>query len=183
MPDDIDYTALWRAVLRLPHHREEHSIHGPDHWLRVERNACILAHRTGACIEVVRLFALFHDSRRINDWTDSGHGERGAQLAAELRGSLYDLSDENFEVLQYACTWHTEGHHHEDPTIGTCWDADRLDIGRAGISPDAAFMSTEFGREIATHGTVMPWLELARPHVADSEHHHLTWQSFRNPGE
>jgi hypothetical protein len=34
----------------------------------------------------------------------------------------------------------------EDPTIGTCWNAYRLDIGRAGITPEASYMSNAAGR-------------------------------------
>ena len=113
-----------------------------------------------------------------NDWTDSGHGKRGGEFATELRGSAFDLSDEDMDLLVYACTWHTEGFHHDDPTIGTCWDADRLDIGRAGVIPNAKFMSTDFGREIANHGNVMPWLDLAKPHLVDPENHHIKGRGF-----
>jgi uncharacterized protein len=44
----------------------------------------------------------------------------------------------------------------DDPTIGTCWDADRLDLARegVGIQPRARYMSTEFAREIADHGAI-----------------------------
>ncbi|MGB5446898.1 MAG: hypothetical protein WBM99_15485, partial [Psychromonas sp.] len=34
-----------------------------------------------------------------------------------------------------------------DPTIGTCWDADRLDLGRYGIYPKAQFLSTEAAKD------------------------------------
>jgi hypothetical protein len=33
------------------------------------------------------------------------------------------------------------------PTIGCCWVADQLDLGRVGIEPDAKMMSTEAGRK------------------------------------
>jgi uncharacterized protein len=135
------------------------SIHGPDHWRRVERNGLLLATRTGADIAVVRLFALFHDSRRENDGWDDGHGARGAEYATSLRGTAYELSDDRFELLHYACVWHTDSEHHDDPTIATCWDADRLDLGRVGVIPDPKFMSTDFGREIAANGWVRPLTE------------------------
>jgi len=144
---------LWHRVTSEFDHRP-YSIHGPDHWRRVERNGLLLATRSGANIIVVRLFALFHDCRRMNDGWDPGHGARGAEHAASLRGVEYDLPDEDFERLHYACTWHTEGRRHDDPTIGTCWDADRLDLGRAGITPNSLFMSTEFAREIADRGSL-----------------------------
>jgi hypothetical protein len=37
----------------------------------------------------------------------------------------------------------------DDPTIGTCWDADRLDLVRVGTQSEPSYMSTEFGSEIA----------------------------------
>jgi uncharacterized protein len=155
MNDVFDH--LWQLVT-TQFHTAGYSVHGPDHWRRVERNGLLLATRTGADIAVVRLFALFHDSRRENDGWDHGHGMRGAEYAATLRGSAYILSDDRFEILRYACVWHTDGKHHNDPTIATCWDADRLDLGRVGIIPDPAFMSTDFGREIAAYGSIQPFL-------------------------
>jgi uncharacterized protein len=117
---------LWELVIQQ-HHAPIYSVHGPAHWRRVERNGLLLSTRTGADVFVVRLFALFHDSRRENDGYDKGHGARGAEYAASLRGSAYELDDERFELLRCACEWHTDQRHHDDPTIATCWDADRLD--------------------------------------------------------
>lgn len=118
----------------------------------------LLATRSGAVEEVVRLFAVFHDSRREHDGWDNTHGSRGAAYAKRLRGVLFDISDQHFELLQYACKWHTHGRLSDEPTIGTCWDADRLDLGRVGIEPEARYMSTEFGREIAVHGSIEPFI-------------------------
>ncbi len=160
MSTSSGFDLLWRELCGPHHHHSPYSIHGPDHWLRVLRNGRILSARTGANIEVVQLFALFHDSKRINDGWDPGHGQRGAEHAASLRGKWFDLSDDDFDLLHYACAWHTEGHHHENPTIGTCWDADRLDLGRCGLIPSPEFMSTAFGAEIAEHGSIEPWLHL-----------------------
>jgi uncharacterized protein len=101
---------------------------------------------------VVRLFAVFHDSRRENDGVDFEHGERGAEYAASLRGTLFDLSDTHLELLQYACRWHTQGQLSDDPTIGACWDADRLDLTRIGMTPKAEFMSTALGRTLSSQG-------------------------------
>ncbi|HEX8371847.1 MAG TPA: hypothetical protein VF585_03635 [Chthoniobacterales bacterium] len=139
-----DFTLLWQLVAEQ-FHVPGYYVHGPDHWRRVERNALLLATRTGADITVVRLFALFHDSRRESDCSDDGHGARGAEYAATLRGVAYDMSDDHFDLLHYACVWHTDGEHHDNPTIATCWDADRLDLGRVGVIPDPQFMSTDFG--------------------------------------
>jgi len=153
----IDYDQLWQHVT-AQFHTAEYSVHGPSHWRRVERNGLVLASRTSADIIVVRLFAVFHDSRRLNEDVDDGHGARGAEYATTLRGTLFELADDAFELLHHACTFHTDGQQHENPTIGTCWDADRLDLGRVGIIPSKEFMSTEFGREIADYGSIEPFL-------------------------
>jgi uncharacterized protein len=145
---DIDFEQLWEIVscqFRLP----DDSDHGPDHWKRVEANGLVLAKETGADVMVVRLFALFHDSRRENEFTDPEHGRRGSSYARELRGIHFQINDAQFDLLETACIWHTDGKHHLDPTIGTCWDADRLDLGRVGIIPDPKYMSTDLGRRMA----------------------------------
>jgi uncharacterized protein len=104
--------------------------------MRVRRNGLELAAQTGANTCVVELFAIFHDSCRESDHHDPMHGPRGAVLAEICRDmGLYTCSDEELEVLQAACYGHTNERHHPDPTIATCWDADRLDLPRVGIIP------------------------------------------------
>jgi uncharacterized protein len=121
-------------------------IHGIYHWARVLENGLRLAAVTQAKTEIVTLFALFHDSRRVNEDHDPGHGRRGAELAAALRGTLFQLSDEDFELLATACAYHTDGLTEGDITVQTCWDADRLDLGRVGITPEPAYLCTEYAR-------------------------------------
>ena len=152
-------TALWRTVTAQFYGDPDYSIHGPAHWRRVRQNGLILATRTAADVAVVRLFSVFHDARRLNDMRDPDHGARGGKYAGELRTQgLFSVSDTAFALLVEACNGHTDGFHHDDPAVGTCWDADRLDLGRCGITPDAHFMSTEFAREIARAGSVQPFL-------------------------
>ncbi len=45
-------------------------IHGVSHWGRVLETGMMLAEKTSADIQVVDLFALFHDSCRENDGRD-----------------------------------------------------------------------------------------------------------------
>jgi uncharacterized protein len=160
MPDEVDFKRLWEVVTGN-YHGGLYSVHGPPHWRRVEQNGLLLATRTNADKTVVRLFALFHDSCRVNEGTDDGHGARGAEYATMLRDDLYHLDDAAFELLHHACVWHTDHHHSPDPTIGTCWDADRLDLGRVGMVPNAKYMSTAFGKEIANYGSIQPFLPKA----------------------
>jgi len=145
-----DWQGIWEHVTRN-FQCDLNSVHGPSHWRRVERNGLFIAERSGAVADVVRLFAVFHDSRREHDGMDKSHGARGAAYAAGLRGKLFQLNDEDFELLDFACKWHTHGKLSEDPTIGACWDADRLDLGRVGIQPQSTYMSTEVGRQIVAN--------------------------------
>ena len=117
--------------------------HGVSHWARVLENGMRLAKETGANVDVIKLFAVFHDSKRVNEVVDPGHGQRGADFAAELRGRLFDLPDDDFGLLYKACAEHTDGQIHGDITVQTCWDADRLDLGRVGIMPQLSKLCTD----------------------------------------
>ena len=117
--------------------------HGIAHWARVLENGLRLAEETGANIEVVQLFAILHDSQRVNEGGDPKHGPRAAALALELRGLLFDLPDPAFGLLHRACAGHTHERVHPNVTIQTCWDADRLDLGRVGISPHPSRLYTD----------------------------------------
>jgi uncharacterized protein len=158
---EIDFESLWRFV-SAPFSNHVTALHGPEHWRRVEHNGLFLSKQTDAIPDVVRLFALFHDCRRMNDDYDPGHGARGAEYAETLRGNMFELPNEEFDLLRYACAWHTEGVSHENATIATCWDADRLDVGRVGIIPDPKRMCTELGRKVAAAGGVNAFIALPR---------------------
>jgi len=119
-----------------------YGIHGVSHWVRVRDNGLRLARLYGVNTDVVELFAFLHDSKRLNDGRDWEHGKRAAQLVQALRGSLVALADQDFECLVFACEHHTEGLIKANVTVQTCWDADRLDLGRVGIKPDARYLCT-----------------------------------------
>lgn len=125
-------------------------IHGVAHWARVLQTGLRLAERTGADADVVTLFAVFHDARRINEGTDPEHGRRGADLAGRLRAEL-GLPDLQWELLRHACTHHTDGTTDGDVTVQTCWDADRLDLWRVGITPGRPRLCTGAARDPEMH--------------------------------
>lgn len=135
---------------------DDFSIHGPKHWARVDGNARYCASLSGGDLEVARLFALFHDSQRWNDGADPEHGRRGAELAVSMNGQHFHLDNEQLDKLVYACEHHTFGMLSDDPTIGSCWDGDRLDLTRVGAIPDPKFMSTDAGRGLAKSGDMRP---------------------------
>lgn len=124
--------------------------HGVSHWERVERNGLQLA--TPECdVTVIRLFAYLHDSCRKNDGYDREHGPRAAEMMRSLRKTLLkDLTDDQFDLLQKACRLHTTALKTGDPTIDACFDADRLDLWRVGITPDPERMATQKGKELAS---------------------------------
>jgi uncharacterized protein len=124
--------------------------HGIAHWARVLENGLRLAGETGANVEVVRLFAVLHDSRRVSEAADPDHGPRAAEFARTLRGRLFDLADHDFRRLDRACAGHTHERTHPDVTIRTCWDADRLDLGRVGIMPHPSRLCTQVARRPGT---------------------------------
>ena len=117
------------------------AIHGANHWIRVRFNALLIARDTGADTEVLELFAFLHDAERQHDGVDREHGERAAALAEQLNGEYYSLSQQRLGWLMLAIERHSMGDIHSDfsghanRTITTCWDADRLDLGRVGIKP------------------------------------------------
>ena len=140
-----NYPAILKTILKgytLPVHGD----HGVTHWARVLENGVRVAQATGADVEIVTLFALFHDSRRVNEYRDDDHGLRGGDLARSLRGELVHLDDSRFELLYEACRLHTDGLVAGDPTLQACWDADRLDLGRVGIQPCPNLLCTDAAR-------------------------------------
>ncbi len=125
-----------------------YGIHGVAHWARVYENGLRIARGSDANLTVLLLFALFHDSRRENESIDPGHGRRGAELAAEMRGQYFELPDEDFELLRYACETHTDGLTEADLTVQVCWDSDRLDLARVpGISVKSRKMCTQAAKD------------------------------------
>ena len=130
------------------------SIHGIDHWDRVARNGESL-NIPGADMEVVLCFAYLHDVERDSDGYDEEHGPKAAELIDQIRDSVLSfLNDKQIGMLKDACTFHTTCHKTGNPTIDTCFDSDRLDLGRVGIIPDPAKMATKEGAELAiiNHG-------------------------------
>jgi uncharacterized protein len=122
-------------------------VHGITHWARVLENGLRLASHTGARTLVVSLFAVFHDSRRTNESHDPGHGRRGAEFGKILNGEAFHLSSEDFTLFETACAYHTDSLTTGDVTVQTCWDSDRLDLGRVGIMPDPRYLCTAAARQ------------------------------------
>lgn len=127
-------------------------MHGLDHWWRVWKTALMIASGDRSVdMEVVAMYALFHDSMRFNDEEDRSHGVRGFRLYERWKETMGSRHVEAIfhhrqeELLMEAVCEHSEGFQTTNPTIAVCWDADRLDIHRKGMWPDTRFMSTQEG--------------------------------------
>lgn len=130
-----------RATRRSSYH------HGDMHWQAVAHGGLqLLPEMPGCDGEVVFLFALFHDSQRLNEHDDPGHGARGAMLAQELHGRGFELAQPQLELLCAACEGHTDWLSSGDPTVAVCWDSDRLNLWRVGTVPTARLLSTNAAR-------------------------------------
>ena len=130
--------------------RRESRWHGEAHWRCVAATGLdIVGSLAGCDRELVFLFGLLHDTRRENEHVDPGHGGRAAVYARELAAEgVLELEPARLELLCGAIAEHTNGLVSDDPTVGACWDADRLHLPRVSIDPDPARFSTPHA-----HGT------------------------------
>lgn len=125
------------------------STHGLAHWQRVNDRGQALAAITAANVNVVRHFAYLHDACREDEWEDFDHGSRAAEWCEHLwMIGRIDLTVDELRLLQYACEHHSRGKTGGDITVQTCWDADRLDLGRVGITPATRFLCTQAARDM-----------------------------------
>lgn len=127
--------------------------HGERHWRGVAATALKIvetAERAGRAfadpdIDLLIAFGIFHDSQRRNDGFDPQHGARGAGYAERIHLATRFLLDtpegSRLGQLSEACRGHADGLHSEDPIVGICWDADRLNLWRVGIEPDPHYFT------------------------------------------
>ncbi len=135
--------------------------HGESHWSSVSAVGRHIGEAEGADPEVIDLFALFHDLCRVGDGVDRGHGHRAAELARHCRGVLFDIDEDRFGTLWAALSGHDRREaDHRDVTVRVCWDAERLELPRFGITPQPSLLYTETARRPGT----MAWAaERCRP--------------------
>ena len=136
-------TTLVEAVLPRAWRRDS-ALHGEVHWRCVAATALALDEAApGADRMLLVCFGLLHDTRRENEAVDPGHGVRAEAFARELREErLLELDDARFDLLAESLRLHSDGQVSGDPTIGACWDADRLHLPRVYIQPDPKRFST-----------------------------------------
>ncbi len=112
--------------------------HGERHWLRVALAGLKISEKVRAADPVVAVyFGHLHDVCRVSEDFDIKHGPRASSLIRKLaKGGGLMLTTDQLHLLRRACATHTHGVVSNDPTIGVCWDADRLDLRRFAYSLD-----------------------------------------------
>ncbi len=125
--------------------------HGPRHWSQVMRNVeRIHAARPDTNLAIGRAFAVLHDCCREDEYGDPEHGERAAKWIVQMvleepqfskALDAIGMTNDLFDKLLTAIAGHNRGEVSTDATIGMCWDADRMDLPRVGIVPDAKLFS------------------------------------------
>jgi len=131
------------------YHGDRFGYNGPVHWDRTWENAKLLIPFTQANPTVVQLFCYLHDCCSIHDGQEPEHGPAAAFFIKQNRTLFSFLTAQEFKLLVDACAGHTDHQLSTSPTIGTCWDADRLDLGRFGIYPKNEFFSTQAAKNPA----------------------------------
>ena len=79
---------------------------------------------------------------KLEDPRQSARHEKG------MRATVLMISNEEAQLLAFACRHHSDGMTDGDITVQTCWDADRLDLGRVGIRPHPAKLCTAAARDV-----------------------------------
>lgn len=135
------------ALLKQTFQLNLQGIHGVPHWARVRVNGLLIARQNGANQRVIELFSFLHDVKREADFNDPDHGKRAAEFIHSLGNELLAINTIEKELLMTACADHSKGFVNADITIQTCWDADRLDLGRGGLRPDTKKLCTDIARQ------------------------------------
>jgi uncharacterized protein len=148
-------------------------IHGEQHWKAVTLAGLDLCDVVPEADRViVFLFGLLHDCRRENEHHDPDHGARAARLVDEVAGDALTLEPpRRLRLLARACRDHTVAGTTADPTLAVCFDADRLNLWRVGITPSVRLLSTTVARRrdriepsclYHQYATRTSWTQLAR---------------------
>lgn len=131
------------ALIKSEFKLDWQGIHGANHWARVLNHGKNIGQIRKADLLVVELFGFLHDSCRLNDGRDPQHGARAAEFAHGIHGDYFQLDAKQLDKLCFAMQNHSGGETSIDATIQTCWDSDRLDLGRVGIFPSPQYLSQE----------------------------------------
>lgn len=92
---------------------KDSEMHTKYHCARVLLLALVIAHQIGLSDEemnALSMAAVFHDSRRLDDWLDTGHGKRAAEY--------YEDYCREHDIPFDEWTYYIMYYHDQDDTIG-----------------------------------------------------------------
>jgi uncharacterized protein len=98
---------------------------------------------------------MLHDCCRENEYEDQEHGRKAGKFSqldkVRVACQPFYFVEDDWNILFLAISEHNVYHKTStDPTIGVCWDADRLDLWRVGLTKGILCqMSTGAGRYMA----------------------------------
>ncbi|MDR9836747.1 HD domain-containing protein [Herbaspirillum huttiense] len=124
-PVELYYRHWFRFMERnVDYWMAESQWHAMDHAARVLLLALTIGHQKGVDengLNTLSLAAVFHDSRRVDDWIDRGHGARAAEYyQAYCRTRSIPVDGHAAFIMQ---------HHDLDDGIGLA-EIDRMSAGR-----------------------------------------------------
>lgn len=136
---------------------DPHGTHGLSHWRKVLKFGLAISEKTKANQDVIAYFAYFHDIMRQMEYADYDHGRRGVEfiINSPEAKALINLDENEIDNLFYAIECHADGLTEANTTVQTCWDADRLDLFRVGISRHSIIFCTQQAR----NEKILDWAE------------------------
>jgi uncharacterized protein len=143
----IDYKAIENFCISKAF--DIKGIHGIQHWISVRNYGLKIANTNRANKEIIQLFAWFHDIGRVANKGDYQHGSRSVEIMDSIYKKLFYIGADEYEVLRFAIKYHTDTIHYSNITVGTCWDADRLDLCRIGRIIDPSLLNSEEAKRLA----------------------------------
>lgn len=121
------------------------SLHDLYHALRVIENGFIISDFNKSNRTIIVIYSIFHD---IYSWKCSDRikaSEESANLIIKYRDHI-NATDEEINKAFTACLNVYKSKKSDDLDIGSCYDADMLDLIRKNIYPEQKEMNTKIGK-------------------------------------
>jgi uncharacterized protein len=170
LPRDLGQAPLWLELVDLARKGPLAASpwHGEAHWRAVAAIGLDITElRPGVSRDIVLAFGLLHDCRRFDEDDDPGHGARAAEVIQQSTAAQNLLGADGRETLARACQGHTHERRSDDPTIGTCWDADRFNLLRLDMTLRPEFLSGSWTESEVHHLSLRARLHIVAPPTWD----------------